>query len=289
MKYNITMFAYNESENIQASIESVWQNTDTGLGTFHLVANGCTDDTVTKAHEIKSLLSFDKLSITELTIGDKCNAWNHYMHELADGADIHFFVDADVLFSACCFQKMASKLYSTSPETVAIAGLPLSGRNQVFYESLVTERSCLFGNLYGLKGTFIKHIKQSEFRLPQGLNWIDSFITKAVNTNLDFKPRNLPNRVTHLPGAGYNFVSLSPLKVSDLILYKNRIARYELGKMQEFYLDAIPVSKWPNDLDEINLKIFNNFSTHSDSIPIYKKIVVKQRLKKLIKEASHNE
>ena len=59
--------------------------------------------------------------------------------------------------------------------------------------------------------------------------------------------------------------------------------------MQEFYLDAIPVSKWPNDLDEINLTIFNNFSKHSDNIPIYKKVMVKQRLRKLIKKASYNE
>ena len=81
--------------------------------------------------EMKSSLLFDKLSITELVVGDKCNAWNYYMHELADDIDIHFFVDADVSFSACCFQKMASTLYSSQPETVAIAGLPLSGRNHL--------------------------------------------------------------------------------------------------------------------------------------------------------------
>ena len=286
MKYNLKMFAYNESENIQASIKSVWRNADSDLGTFHLIANGCTDDTVAKAQEMKSSLLFDKLSITELVVGDKCNAWNYYMHELADDIDIHFFVDADVSFSACCFQKMASTLYSSQPETVAIAGLPLSGRNQAFYKSLVVERSCLFGNLYGLKNTFIKHIRKNEFRLPLGLNWIDSFITKAVNTDLDFKPRNLPNRVTHLANTGYQFSSLSPLRLSDITLYKNRIARYELGKMQEYYLNNIPASRWPDNLNTINLKILKNFKKHAQSIPLHKKILVKRRLNKLIKKVS---
>lgn len=83
MKYNITMFAYNESSNIIDSIKSVWANTDSQLGTFHLIANGCTDDTVSQSQRIKKELSFEKLNITELTIGDKCNAWNYYMHELS--------------------------------------------------------------------------------------------------------------------------------------------------------------------------------------------------------------
>ena len=105
MKYNITMFAYNESENIQASIKSVGRNADSDLGTFHLIANGCTDDTVAKAQEMKSSLLFDKLSITELVVGDKCNAWNYYMHELADDIDIHFFCRCRCIIFRLLFSK----------------------------------------------------------------------------------------------------------------------------------------------------------------------------------------
>lgn len=282
MKYNITMFAYNESSNIIDSIKSVWANTDSQLGTFHLIANGCTDDTVSQSQRIKKELSFEKLNITELTIGDKCNAWNYYMHELADDSDVHFFVDADVSFSEHCFPNMSAHLLKTQEETVAIAGLPLSGRNIDFYRSLVVDRSCFFGNLYGLKLSFISRIRNSSFKLPTGLNWIDSFLTKAVNTNLDFKPRNLPNRVTYLEDTGYRFESLSPFKISDLSLYKNRIARYELGKMQEYYLDSTDVLYWPKDMNEINLKIQANFQSLASSLPLHKRILAKQRLQKLL-------
>jgi hypothetical protein len=137
--------------------------------------------------------------------------------------------------------------------------------------------------LYGLKHSFIKRIKESNFTLPIGLNWIDSFLTKAVNTDLQFFKYNLPNRVTYSEGVGYQFSSLSPLHLDDIKLYFNRIARYELGKIQEQYLDEIDVENWPNNMQAINLKIRENFQMHSEKLSSLKKHLVNKRLNKLLK------
>jgi hypothetical protein len=83
-------------------------------------------------------------------LGDKCNAWNHYVHNVADEDTLcHFFVDADVVFSQQCFPLLIDKITKANDSCHIIAGMPLSGRNLEFYQSLVTERFCFFGNLYG--------------------------------------------------------------------------------------------------------------------------------------------
>ncbi|MFQ3237195.1 MAG: glycosyltransferase involved in cell wall biosynthesis, partial [Paraglaciecola sp.] len=105
--YNIVMFAHNEEKNITKSIESVFANVDDNLNAFLIIANGCTDKTVSVIAKNKEILGFEKLKVVELTLGDKCNAWNHYVYSLAELVDTHFFVDADVKFSPLCFPKMA--------------------------------------------------------------------------------------------------------------------------------------------------------------------------------------
>lgn len=282
MKYNVVMFAYNEEKNITSSISSVFESVDESLNKFYLIANGCSDRTVEVAKAARDSLGFEKLSIEVVSLGDKCNAWNKYMHELADDVSTHFFTDADVNFSQNCFPKLHNKLVSTPERTVVIAGLPLTGRNITFYRELVLERSCFFGNLYGVKNSFVKRIREANFRLPIGLNWIDSFLTKAVNTDLKFDKANLPERTTWLEGAGYFFESLSLFNRADINLYFNRIARYELGKLQETILDDIPISKWPSEMREINREIWNDFAYKTDHLPWFQRRMVRRRLIKLL-------
>jgi hypothetical protein len=277
------MFAYNEQDNISNSLKSVYDNKTPSLKCVYLIANGCTDKTVECAEQLKDALEFTELKIVNIKLGDKCNAWNHYMHHLADDVDCHFFIDADVNFSDNCFQQMHDKLIHSANAEVAIAGLPLTGRNIDFYRSLVVERACFFGNLYGLSHQFITRIQQANFHLPIGLNWIDSFLTKAVNTDIQFFNYNLPNRVTYIDNVGYSFDSLSPFKQADIKLYFNRIARYELGKLQEKHLDALEVTNWPKNMQQINKNIDKHFEQETKSLSIIKRFLVRKRLNKLLR------
>ena len=282
MKYNVVMFAYNEEKNITSSINSVFESVDESLNKFYLIANGCSDRTVEVANATRDALGFDKLCIEVIRLGDKCNAWNKYMHELADDVSTHFFVDADVNFSQNCFPKLHNKLVSTPERTVVIAGLPLTGRNLTFYRELVLERSCFFGNLYGVKNSFVQRIREANFRLPIGLNWIDSFLTKAVNTDLKFEKTNLPERTTWLEDVGYSFESLSVFKRDDINLYFNRIARYELGKLQESILDNTALSNWPASMHGINKEIWKDFANKSAHLSWFQRRLVRRRLVKLL-------
>lgn len=283
--YSIVMFAYNEEQNIEKSVDSIFNNIDDRLQHLTVIANGCTDNTVSVLQTLKTKKAYEKLNIIELTLGDKCNAWNQYVHHLHDDSSVHFFTDADVMFTQNAFPLLFDKLIKT-PNANAIAGMPQSGRNKDFYRSLVTKRSCLFGNLYGLSSNFIEMMQTQKFHLPTGLNWIDSFITKAVNTDLTFGNDNLPNRVTYLESSGYYFDSLSVFSRDDINLYISRIARYELGKIQETYLDKLPSKDWPKSMHTVNVEIEANFIRDTAELGFIKKHLVKKRLTKLLAKFS---
>ncbi|MHA7881224.1 MAG: glycosyltransferase family A protein [Saccharospirillum sp.] len=251
--YSVVTFAYNEGATIGHTLRSVLANTDGRLQHLTVIANGCTDDT---ADQAKAVLVKANLPCTlvEIDLGDKCNAWNTYVHQYLPDTEAHFFVDSDVTFSAQAFPILFDALMADDSKN-AVTGLPLSGRNQAQYVELATRYSCLFGNLYGLKHDFAKRLVQKKIRLPIGLNWIDAQITKLVNDNLAYDKSDYQHRVTFVKGVGYQFPSLKPWKKTDRRLYINRICRYKAGQLQEPYLDALPFVDWPETMNEINREI----------------------------------
>jgi len=252
--YAVVMFAHNEERDIANSIRSVLDNVDDRMSNLYVIANGCTDSTVSITQTIQMKETTRKITVIDLELGDKCNAWNYYTSEIASDETVHFFVDADVGFTKNAFPIMFDTLQNEDAAN-AVAGFPFSGRNIEYYRSLVTEKSCLFGNCYGLKLRFIKLLREKNQKLPIGLSWIDSAITKLVNSDVGNQYKSFPGRVTYNAQAGYTFRSLSPFKWHDVKLYFNRIARYQLGKLQERFLDELEFSEWPDNLIGINNKV----------------------------------
>lgn len=281
--YSIVMFAHNEEKNIQGSITSVLSNVDEELNQFTVIANGCDDKTASIIKHLISLNPTNRLRLVELEVGDKCNAWNTYVHKLAHNSEVHFFLDADVRFTTNVFPKMYSKLMQTN-NVNAIAGLPFSGRNMKEYKSMVEDRYCLFGNCYGLKASFIELVRKKGFKLPIGLGWIDSAITKVVNTDVGDITQPKKGKVTFDDKCGYEFESLSLFNKNDWQLYKNRITRYRLGKMQEVHLDKLPFTSWPDTLHDINQLVLSEIKANSPWYNFLERKLVVARVKKFAKK-----
>lgn len=281
------MFAYNESKNIQSSIQSVLKNADNQLIKFTVLVNGSTDSTAKIVKQLISDGTSKKLTLVELAIGDKCNAWNTYVHSLAVECEMHFFLDADVKFTSQAFPKMYSTLIR-DVNANAIAGLPFSGRNIKQYEMMVKNYNCLFGNCYGLKHNFIQLIRKKHFRLPIGLGWIDSAITKVVNRDIEDIPNSKIGKVIYHQKCGYTFKSLSPFSISDIKLYMNRITRYRLGKMQEKYLEKISFLDWPYSLYDINQRVLEDINKSSHWYNLFEKKLVTKRIKSQAFKLSDN-
>jgi glycosyltransferase involved in cell wall biosynthesis len=253
--YTVVTFAYDEEKTIGGTIASILANCDQRLSKLIIVANGCSDRTVEVANQALKNAKADYLVI-ELSLGDKCNAWNQYVYHYLPEADVHFFVDSDVTFTKDAFPILFEQLLGSEGKN-AVAGLPLTGRNIEQYEELTKLYSCLFGGLYGLTDDFVRRIVKNKTCLPIGLSWIDAQITKMVNDDLKDEKDDYQHRVTFVEGVGYEFESLKPWKIDDIQLYIDRICRYKTGQMQEPYLDALPYSEWPDTMENINREILN--------------------------------
>lgn len=278
--YSVVTFAYNEEKTIAQTIRSILVNCDDRLTKLTVVANGCTDQTVEVAKTSMESAAVP-CEVVELSLGDKCNAWNEYVYNHLPKADVHFFVDSDVTFTDQAFPKLFEQLMS-SPDKNAVTGLPQTGRNIRQYSELATRYSCLFGNLYGLKNEFVQRLAEQKIRLPVGLSWIDAQITKLVNDNLEYYKDDYQHRVTFVDGVGYCFDSLKPWKPEDIRLYINRICRYKTGQLQEPHLDSLPFPEWPKTMNEINgLVIAKGLNLRTLGFFVILKSKVKKRLKRI--------
>lgn len=273
------MFAHNEEKHIANSISSILASVDVNLNKLYVIANGCTDSTSSEIMKLQLAVSHNKISLIELELGDKCNAWNHYVHKIADGSPVHFFVDADVQFVPGTFGRLSQCLTNAEGANAA-AGLPFSGRNQQQYLNMVKQGRCLFGNCYALKREFIESIRQKSFYLPIGLGWIDSAITKIVNRDLDDIPNPKEGRIVYDLESGYRFDSLSVFSKADRQLYVNRIIRYRLGKHQEKYLEKCSFLSWPRVLDKINASVLSDIKANAKWFNILDRYFVVNRINK---------
>jgi glycosyltransferase involved in cell wall biosynthesis len=279
MQYSIVMFAYNEEKNIERSLSSIYKNIDGNLSNVIVMANGCTDNTVKILNKYIEDKKFKKLKVIEISVGDKCNAWNEYIHNIAADEDVHFFTDADVQFTSDAFALMAEKLLAT-PNASAIAGLPFSGRNIKQYRQMVVEQKLLFGNCYGLKNEFLELVKKKQFYLPAGLGWIDSAITKVVKRDINDIDDPINERITFDINCGYLFSKLNFFSLSDVQLYISRIARYKTGQLQQAYLEKIGFLEWPRDLNEINQMVLGQISKGEIKLNPFLKNRITRRLQK---------
>jgi glycosyltransferase involved in cell wall biosynthesis len=277
--YNIVMFAHNEEKNIKRSVTSVLDSAGASLNKLFVIANGCNDLTCSEIKKLQLFSSNYKLCLVELELGDKCNAWNHYIHDIVDDSPIHFFVDADVQFVDGTFERLSQHLANDTNANAA-AGLPFSGRNQQHYLDMVKQGRCLFGNCYALKREFIETIRQKSFYLPIGLGWIDSAITKIVNRDLADIPNPKEGRIIYDLNSGYRFDSLSIFSKADRQLYVNRIVRYRLGKYQEKYLEKCSFLSWPRVLDKINTAVLNDIRANAKWFNILDRYFVVRRIVK---------
>ncbi|QDT60899.1 N-glycosyltransferase [Stieleria bergensis] len=284
LSYSVVIFAYNEQANIERCIESIMQQSAEKLQAVFVLANGCTDATVDLVKRCQS--RYARLRLVEIKLGDKCNAWNTYVHSIADlSTDVHFFVDGDCWFEVDTFPTLARKLTAT-PGATAAAGFPLSGRGSKQYSDWIRTREHLYGNCYALSSGFLSHIRESTFVLPVGLMWIDSALTTIVHRNLDRDSEFGPPHTVHVEGYGYRFRNLSPFRLSDVRMYLSRIVRYETGKMQEKFFKSLPVHEWPRDCEQINRSLLEDVLGGSVTLPWYVRRSVMRRLRREIKKAS---
>lgn len=277
--FRIALFAHNEEQGIAGAIESLLRSysTDNPLR-IHVMINGCTDRTLDVVQSFKHPAVIPVV----LSIADKCNAWNHYVHQLADDSPCHFFMDGDLRFRPNTLERMAEELLS-HPEACVIAGSPQSGRNREYYQDIQRRWSWVYGGLYGVAAHRLKLIQDLGIRLPLGLKGNDHVITQLLTGDLPAREPRLASRMLVKPDLGYVFDALQPFKIQDLKAYWKRSVTYCLRQFQIVELEK-NLDDLPSTMDAINRTILGNLNARRLFHPVER--TVRSRLRRMYPAAN---
>jgi glycosyltransferase involved in cell wall biosynthesis len=222
------VLAHNEERHIVACLDSLFQG-DPGLPIeVFVMANGCTDGTERLVREYARRRP--EVHLVSIALGDKCNAWNVFVHETVPqrcpGREVYFFMDGDARSVPGSLRTMAAALRADNHAHAASAP-PASGRNVAHDRDELIAKRGLVANLYALRGSFVPRLIELGVRLPLKLEGDDGLIGALIKWDLD--PRNNrfdDRRIVPCPEAGFEFESVSPFSSSGLRGYWKRAVRY---------------------------------------------------------------
>jgi glycosyltransferase involved in cell wall biosynthesis len=224
----VMVLAYNEAKNIVACLDSIFAADPGRRFSIFVMANGCTDDTEKIVNEYAG--KHDGVKLVSIAIGDRCNAWNVFIHETVPahvpGRDVYFFMDGDCRACPGSFSELAKGL-AENPEANAAGAPPMCGRDREKDTRQMVDGHHLVANLYALSGRFVQDIQAKGVRLPLGLDAADDGLIGALaKWNLDPRREWDDTRIILCIKAGFLFESLSPTRLKEWKQYWRRLVLY---------------------------------------------------------------
>lgn len=254
--YPVMVLAYNEEAHIAGCLDSIFAADPALSFEVYVMANGCTDRTEAIVREYQE--KEPAVHLVSIELGDKCNAWNEFIHrtvpERCPGREVYFFVDGDARFVPGSFSAMRDAL-DAEPDANAVGAPPASGRSMAHDRRDLLDNRGLVANLYGLRGRFVDRLREAGVRLPLGLEGDDGLLGALIKWDLDPRNRFDSKFIARCPDAGFVFESMKLASPAAWIAYWKRSVRY--GRRQyEFRLlrdrlKAEGLAGMPNDIREL--------------------------------------
>lgn len=225
--WSVMVLAHNEERHIERCLRSVLDGDRAAALEVYVMANGCTD--ATEAIVARMARSDPRVHLVSIALGDKCNAWNVFVHETVPsacpGRGIYFFMDGDATAVPGSFSAMAHAL-AEDAHANAVGAPPASGRSmRRDRNELLSERG-LVANLYALRGSFVERCRAAGVRIPLKLEGDDGLIGALVKWDLDPRRPMDSRRIAPCADAGFRFQSFSLLRPADWRAYWKRMVRY---------------------------------------------------------------
>lgn len=230
MTVSVCIFAHNEERRLPECIGALDSAAGDEPYETHLMVNGCTDNTATVA---RSLAAADqRITVHELPVADKANAWNDYVHRIAPQASAHIFIDGDVQPSDDAISALATTLRN-HPSAYAAAALPASGRSRKQWATKLFMDRHLSGNLYAMNNKALNLFRKRSIRLPFGAKGEDGLLAYLLLTNLRGGENDTyDHRIVVSGDATFEFRTLG-LRVQDIKAYHHRLIRYSERHFQK--------------------------------------------------------
>lgn len=230
MTWSVCIFAHNEEHLLPRALGALEAAAHHERLQVHILVNGSTDGTAAIAN---AFVAVDRrVHVHESMIGDKANAWNDYVHRIAGEADMHVFLDGDIVPCPVSFNALAISL-AANPKAYAAAALPGSGRSRRAWSRRLVANRYLSGNLYALSGAGLEAIRKRAIRMPFGAKGEDGLLAYLLLTDLKAgRDDSHRERIAVSAGAFFEFDSLG-LNARDLATYRKRLKRYSERHFQK--------------------------------------------------------
>jgi glycosyltransferase involved in cell wall biosynthesis len=251
------VLAHNEEHRIALCLDSVFAGEPGRPVDIYVMANGCTDRTEEIVRQYRK--THPTVHLVSIAMGDKCNAWNVFVHEtvpqLCPGKDIYYFMDGDAQIVPGSLSALAAGL-TKNTHAHASSAPPASGRTMEYDRRDLIENRHLVANLYALRGSFVRRLHAESVRIPLKLEGDDGLIGILVKWDLHPELSNEDHmRIEPCPTAGFKFVSVDWRKWSEWRGYWKRLVRYG-RRRYEFELlgprlRKLGMAGMPRDISEI--------------------------------------
>lgn len=232
LSWAIAVFAHNEADHIVASLASVIAATAQPQNIcIYVLNNGSRDNTGAKVREFMQHAGA-RIELIELIVGDKANAWNHFVHELTAEANYFGFVDGDVTLAPGALDALQNCLQQ-KPAAYLATGVPYSGRSRAKQLAQLEQSGGVQGNLYAATAAFIHAVRRAKVRMPIGFVREDGLVSAFAM--FDLRPEAGTwdkSRVAVAHSAGFIFPSLRWWSWPDIRLYWRRRIRYSVGHFE---------------------------------------------------------
>lgn len=232
MKRVFAVFAHNEADHIIAALDSIERECSADV---HVLVNGSTDGTLDVVREYA--VTKPNVQPVMITVADKANAWNVFVHEIRPDADVYYFMDGDCRIAPGAIEVIESRMrkdeesggdrpnaYSSTPPEV--------GRRQVLATLSLIEEEGLQGALYALTREFVIRLREKQIYLPKGVVGDDGLVGALAHWDLEPATGWKTGKIAVLRDAKFEYDRLSPWRVRDLKLYFNRRVRYSVRHLQ---------------------------------------------------------
>lgn len=248
----IVIFASRESLAVLITTIKAAQIAARGVADINVVVNGKRElaKAVTKQLcDPEFAIAETPIKVWEITVGDKANAWNQYLHQIWSGERIVFFIDGYVRLNADSV-KLLGEAVANQEDVLGGTGVPHIEPSTITPHAHLAPGSGFHGNFCCLTATAIEKIRLQHISLPVGLYRVDSLMGAMLCAGFDFASNNwVEGRIFVHPFASWQTDPKHWWRFSDIRAQIKRIFRQSRGVFENLAArDHLVVRKQPPEL-----------------------------------------
>ncbi len=231
----IAVLAHNEEGRIATCLNSL-ADQDEGAS-VHILVNGSSDRTA----EIAGTFAAKRINwhLHDWPQGGKSRSWNRFVFDTIDRLSaVHVFIDGDAVIAPGSIAALAQCLDEDDHAHI-VAGMPLNGRGKDHYRRMIKEERGLFGDLYAVRGEFLKRMRAADIRLPEDLIGDDGLLCAMAKCDLGSERQWDDMRVGYSEQAGFCCEPFQATRPASWGVQYKRMVSYSVRHFQNQIISTI--------------------------------------------------